>query len=290
MVEAKIIADSLGTGDLPQRLTTIQIKYHRFVLAEFNTHRMFSRNTSSSRAIPVKTLMKRMNENPAIPVKWGINTKGMQAAEFYTDPEDIAALEADWLELRDIVQAFVQERFLDKWNLHKQIANRPLESWMYTYQVVTATEWDNFMNLRCHPDAQPEINAIATEMRRVLEASEPEILEPCDWHLPYVEEEDVMAAWDLITHEPDDCELQVLQLLQKVSTARCARVSYKTHDGQTPSFESDVKLHDMLLASGHMSPFEHAAKWIDSPNMYGNFRGFKQYRKFLPGEAVFTGN
>lgn len=270
--EVTIIKDSISDHGI--RITTLQLKYPRMVLAETNTHRIFSRNASSSRAIPVKTLLKRVREEPAMPAKWGKNQRGMQAAEFFTS-EEVQGIERDWLALRDIVANYIETVFVEKWGLHKQLANRPLETWMHCYQVVTSTEWDNFMNLRCHPDAQPEINATALEMRRVMEQSTPMYLEPGQWHLPYVLEEDVKgAAGDI-------------EILKKISVARCARVSYRTHDGNRPRFGEDIALHDQLLSSGHMSPLEHAAQAVETCDFIGNFRGWMQYRKTIPGEDVF---
>lgn len=233
-----------------------------------------SRNTSSSRAIPVQTLLKRVQEDPAMPVYWGANQKGMQARE-QLDIANLLAATKEWLSARDDAVSHVKE--LVNIGLHKQLSNRLLEPWMWTYQVVTATDWDNFFNLRCHPDAQPEINKLAVMMRNELHHSVPKVLELGEWHLPYVLEEDKETL-------SDD-----LKLLQKISTARCARVSYKTHDGMKPSIEKDIELHDMLWKSGHCSPFEHAAQNMEDFEYYGNFCGWKQYRKFLPGEAVFKG-
>jgi thymidylate synthase ThyX len=272
MIEAAIIADSISQHGI--RLTTIQCKYPRMILPEVLTHRKFSRNTSSSRAIPTSTYIKRMIEDPAMPEMWGKNQKGMQAEEFYTS-EEIGEIEKDWLELRDIIMSFVKERFVDKWNLHKQIANRPLETFLHTYQVITATDWENFFNLRRHPDAQPEIHAIADAMWEAMVNSVPRMLCPGEWHLPYILEEDTQAGHSINT-------------LLKVATARCARVSYKTHDGQKTDIEKDIQLHDMLLSSGHNSPLEHAAYALETSEYFGNFRGWMQYRKTIPGEAVFS--
>jgi len=274
--EAKVIADSLSAGNV--RLTTMQLKFPRMVLSEFNTHRMFSRNASSSRAIPVKTLLKRVREEPAMPAKWGKNVKGMQAAQFFEGAE-LVGVQEDWLKLRDMVADYVEEIFVKKWNLHKQLANRPLETWMHCYVVVTATDWDNFMNLRCHPDAQAEIEAEAQAMRQAMHDSEPKRLEEGEWHLPYVLEEDISVCGGY--PEP----------LLKVSCARCARVSYRTHDGSKPNLEGDVELHNMLLSSGHMSPLEHPAKSLgvgSSETYFGNFKGWLQYRKTIFGENVFN--
>ena len=270
--EAKVVADSISDKGI--RLTTLQLKYPRIIHSEFMTHRQFSRNASSSRAIPVKKILSRIREEPAMPAKWGKNQRGMQAGEFFTS-EDITDLEHDWLMLRDMVANYVENVFVNKWGLHKQLSNRPLEPWSHIYVVVTATEWDNFINLRCHADAQPEINAIAIEMRRVMEESTPVLLNDGEWHLPYVQRADRAYLKGNV------------EKLIKISVARCARVSYKTHDGSRPRFEEDLKLHDQLLSMVHFSPLEHAAQAVKTCDFIGNFRGWLQYRKTIPGEAVF---
>jgi hypothetical protein len=272
LTEVKIIADSIGHHN--RRLTTMQLKFHRIVLAEFNTHRMFSRNASSSRAIPVKTLLKRVEEDPAMPVYWGANQKGMQAKQ-ELEGDELEMAKRRWLQARD--EAIHSVRRLEEIGLHKQLSNRLLEPWMWCYVVVTATDWENFFNLRCHPDAQPEIHALAVMMRDAMRESTPKVLKGGEWHLPYVMEGDREAVGG------------VLALLQKISTARCARVSYKTHDGQTPSVAKDIELHDMLLSSGHMSPLEHSAMNMEDFSYHGNFCGWWQYRKFLPRENIFQG-
>lgn len=240
-----------------------------------------SRNASSSRAIPVKTLLSRVKEDPAMPVYWGANQKGMQAKD-ELGGVDVYYAQKEWLEARDSAVKHVEN--LIKFGLHKQLANRILETWMWCYVVVTATEWNNFFNLRCHPDAQPEIGSLAKRMKLAIEESEPVQVGLADWHLPYVLEEDIQKVK---AGEKDD--FKVLQTLRAVSTARCARVSYKTHDGMIPSIEKDLELHDQLISSGHLSPTEHAAQYTGDYNFYGNFRGWKQYRKFIPNENIFRG-
>lgn len=279
MTDVKVIADSIGRNG--QRLTTLQLKLHRIILAEFNTHRMFSRNASSSRAIPVKTLLKRVKEDPAMPVYWGANQKGMQARQ-ELDGADLYYAQKEWLCARDSAVQHVK-RLIDC-GLHKQLANRLLEPWMWAYVVVTATEWENFLNLRCHPDAQPEIKVVATRMREALQTSEPKLLEPLDWHLPYILEED----YELVNQRTNDPAKQG-EFLRSISTARCARVSYLTHDGLKPAFEKDLELHSDLIFSGHMSPTEHPAQYRDDYKFYGNLRGYRPYRKFIPNEAIFRG-
>ena len=277
-IEAKVLVDSISPDGV--RLVTMQLKYNRFIHAELMTHRVFSRNTSSSRAIPVKTIIQRIKEEPAMPVYWGLNQKGMQARE-EASGELLEDIHDTWLGARDMMIE-VAEYMMSEYNLHKQLVNRLLEPWSHIYAVVTATEWENFFHLRRHPDAQPEIKVLADAMWEAYMASSPVLVDYAQWHLPYVLPEDVERAGSEVG------------LLQKISSARCARVSYKTHDGFVPKFEEDIRLHDDLLSGGHMSPLEHPATPLAGPKKFsskyifcGNFRGWKQYRKMIPGEAVF---
>jgi thymidylate synthase ThyX len=268
----KILADSVNPYDC--RLTTFEITYPRMVLAELNTHRVFSRNAASSRAIPVQKLIDRVETDPVMPVWWGKNQPGMSAKEELTGEELRLAKEA-WLIARDnaVINA---KRMLDI-GMHKQIVNRLLEPWMWVTNILTATEFNNFYALRCHPDAQPEIKVIAEMMRETQAKSTPTYLESDEWHLPLVPDfEELKAAG----YDIDD--------IVKIACGRAARVSYLTHDGKRePS--ADIELHDKLQTSGHMSPFEHCAMSQSSDYFYGNLRGFKQYRKFLSNEAEFQG-
>ena len=76
-MEVKVIADSISESG--KRITTFQLKYPRFIHSEVMTHRVFSRNASSSRAIPVKKMIEQVRNNPAMPIHWGANQSGMQA-------------------------------------------------------------------------------------------------------------------------------------------------------------------------------------------------------------------
>jgi len=267
--EVKRVYDSVSSGG--SRLTTFSLKYPRFIHAEFMTHRMFSRNASSSRAIPVNKIIQQVIDDPAMPVYWGSNKPGMQAGEEVSETMRAMSKE-EWLRGRD--NAVKTARLMNELGLHKQIVNRVLEPWHHIHVVVTATDWGNFFNLRCHPDAQPEIKVLAEMMRDVYYDSNwmtPPRGED-EWHLPFVQ-------WEELTSDEFS-----LDDLQKISVARCARVSYMNHDGSNPDPAKDIALHDMLLASGHMSPFEHQGKPGDPDKYYGNFKGWIQYRKTIPGE------
>lgn len=292
-ISAKIICDSISpTG---ARLTTMEIRFHRFILAELNTHRVFSRNSSSSRAIPSSKVRERVSEDMAWPVAWGSNQKGMQAGESL-DPlaEDICR--ELWEEVAHT--ALGNNSLLEDAGLHKQVANRLLEPFMWHTAIVTATEWDNFFHQRCHPDAQPEMKALADAMQLAYFTGSPVPLEYDEWHLPYWANGDYVAALESVkikatdsAEDPDavaeEGQKQLLEIAKKVSVARCARVSYLTQDG-VRDIKKDLELFERLVGGGHWSPFEHIATplklgytFADDPKARwsGNFNGWKQYRK-----------
>lgn len=300
MYDCQIIADSVGPNGI--RLTSLLITLPRIVLAELNTHRVFSRNSASSRAIPFKRQIERLEADPFIPEEWGSNQRGMQAGE----PLDgWRADEAGNEWRRAMVNAIGSAKLLTEVGVHKQLANRLLEPFLPHTVLITATEWTNFFRLRCHPDAQPQIRRAAEAMRTAMRDSTPATLPGGAWHLPFVDEAEVADLG--------------LRRAIAVSVGRCARLSYLTHDGQRDP-EADVALANRLLMSGHMSPFEHvaqaipgavwdalleaqseaddalAAKCVPSLGMAdpdtllysGNLRGWRQLRKCLHGEAEFV--
>lgn len=269
MISAKVVADSIsGAG---ARITTLQLEYPRFIHSEFMTHRVFSRNASSSRAEPVAKRIEKIKHNPAKPIEWGLNKPGMQATEVLSK-EDGYLAEVYWLEARD--QAVKYAEKLLRLNVHKQVINRILEPFTHISVVCTATEWDNFFNLRIDKNAQPEIHELALRMRDALNESIPIEIDLGDWHLPYVRIEELIEY----VNQPD--------ILLKFSTARCARVSYLTHDGETPNPEADIKLYDRLIGDRpmHASPCEHQATPLKDPSEYSrNFKGWLQHREIVEG-------
>lgn len=262
MIEAKIIADSENVSS-ENRVTTFLLRYPRFIHAEFMTHRMFSRNASSSRAIPVSKLIEEARFAPAMPIFWGKNQKGMQSFEELEEPNKSSVI-ALWNATR-LNACHVAEQ-LNTLNLHKQYLNRILEPYTHITIVCTATEYGNFFNLRAHKDAMPEIQELAFQMLELYTNNEPKKLQLGEWHLPFCDK--------YIN------DLSIEQLL-KVCVARCARVSYLNFEGDI-SYAKDEELFDRLKSSGHWSPFEHACKasTLDS----GNFKGFTQYRKLFEKE------
>lgn len=274
----QILLDSINpTGN---RLTTFQITYPRFVHSEFMTHRVFSRNSASSRAIPVAKMIEAVENDPVMPVWWGKNESGMQAKEELCSENQERAKQR-WLDARS--DAVHNVKNLMSIGLHKQIANRILEPWMWITVIASATELDNFFALRCHPDAQPEIQRIAYMMHEVYSGSTAQDLAWGEWHVPFPGD---TARWELSENALDEAKRGDSRAI-KISTGKLTRVSFLTHEGKR-DFEEDIALHDRILKAGHMSPFEHCA-FADKGPQTCNFKGFTQYRKMIPGEAVFTG-
>jgi hypothetical protein len=269
--EAKVLADSVSPAGV--RLTTLEVTFPRFILAEVNTHRMLSRSSASSRAIPVEKRIKAVEEDPFVPEAFGRNRKGMQATEVLEGVEADAA-RAAWLHAAQM--AVGGARDLARIGVHKQYANRLLEPFLWHTAIISATEWENFFALRCHPDAQPEFRRTAEAMRDARDASRPWMIH--NWHLPYVDAEEVLALKVAGMSLPD---------VALVSSMRCARVSYLTHDGKRDP-EADRARALELIAAGHMSPFEHAAHALAEPTFVGNFRGWAQRRKFIAHEDNFA--
>lgn len=253
-----------------KELITFQLTYPRFIHAEFMTHRMFSRNASSTRAIPTKKLLTAIRDNPAFFVSVGKNQPGMQANNEVSN-EVFQKFSAEWRELANIVSTY-SERWSEEYGIHKQVAGRCLEPFSFISVVVTATEWDNWYKLRDHEDAQPEIQDLARTMRKAYEESNPKesyIIESDlgvninHWHLPYVTETERK------TYPISD--------LLAMSAARCARVSYLTHNKENPNLESDIALYERLVKSEplHASPLEHQALMASNDANYqsANFIG-----------------
>lgn len=313
MIKAEIIADSINavTRD---RITSFVISIPRIVLAEFNTHRMISRNSASSRAIPFEKMLERVQNEPFIPMKFQKDHSGMQGTE-YLEGKEADRAKGHWLRGRDKAVDCARRLNVDC-GVTKQIANRMLETYMYHTIICTATEWANFMALRAHPAAEIHIAKAAELMLEAMNASTPKELKPGEWHVPFgngLDVERISALIDKLGLEPftenapENLAVRAEEhgkifdiVAIKIATARCARVSYQNYEGGD-DYDKDVALHDRLSSMGHWSPFEHCAQAmiIDSEindagmniingkksfGWYGNFRGFQQYRKMFEGE------
>jgi thymidylate synthase ThyX len=309
MYQAKVICDSISeTG---KRLTTFEITFPRIVLAEFNTHRMFSRNSASSRAIPFDKQVRRVMENPFIPEQFPINISGMQPKQVIAkDDKEYNGMKERWLEIcrKSLLNAHALHEGLSldgldgKQRIHKQLVNRLLEPFMWHTVIVTATEFDNFFKLRTNEQAQWEIRRIADLMYNLYHGTrdnpinikgenfvptyETRELKVGEWHLPFISEEDnelveeylqersILETRIELAKNKDGYEYEhdaaYDEILKRISVARCARVSYLTHDGKR-DIEKDLELFERLRTSGHWSPFEHVA----TP-YYQNFTDFSQ--------------
>ncbi|MNF40757.1 FAD-dependent thymidylate synthase [compost metagenome] len=264
MIKATIVAHSKSsvTG---KEIITWELEYPRFIHSELMTHRLFSRNAASSRAIPVAKIIEQVRTNPAMPVHWGINQPGMQASSALSGAMEVSAKYL-WRKAADGA-AWIAEQMV-KLNLHKQVVNRLLEPFQMMKTVVTATEFDNWYWLRNHPDAQPEIRVLAALMLAAYKASEAIELRPGDWHTPYYghgywkddshSEKYAVATKYVFPEDREDFYGVTLKDALAISSSCCAQVSYRVLDD---SVEKARDIYKRLVESKpvHASPFEHQA-------------------------------
>ena len=369
-IKAEIVADSIS----PQgnRITTFLLTYPRIIHAELMTHRLFSRNSASSRAIPFEKMLKMIEEDPFIPIAWQKDHKGMQGTEYFTNENMfiwdsdkhinkngilfIDSFKEDWLDARDSVIKYAKKlhngrrqsedhEYYKNSKLTKQLCNRLLEPFMWHTVLITATEYDNFFELRCpkysgetyqgdelikstvfkswkdlcksgynsekagiiqrlessKSGAEIHIQALAEAMWDAMNESTPKQLKANEWHIPFGDKisSNVMDWFSDIKDQAYWLSKDMTPLFLKVATARCARLSYMTFDGEI-NYQKDIGLHDKLLQDKHMSPFEHCARAmsddeysefykgiVKNPTYYNgngwcnNFRGFIQYRYMI---------
>lgn len=271
-IYAKIICDSISP--LGIRLTSIEVQFPRFILSQILMHRMWSRSCESLRARPVASKVAEVETDPYRPT-FAKNQKGMVAGAELGRAEQVVAQSA-WSDAHRACVKAAKE--LAEIGVAKQWANRLLEPFAYQKVLVTATDFANFFRLRCADDAQPEIQELAVCMRNAMEQSEPKELWWGEWHLPYFSlhrkpEQTVQMAEDAVTYS-----------LRDISAARCARVSYTTHDGKR-DLEADLKLAATLIESGHSNPFEHVATPAADRQRYSNLKGWVSYRRVLEDEG-----
>jgi thymidylate synthase ThyX len=320
--KAEIVADSCNT--FGNRLTTFLVTFPRFILAELNTHRVFTRNSASSRAIPYKKMVYSVITNPFIPIRWMKDHKGMQGSSFFEGGIKKWWLRNLWLTAR--LFAIAVSYLLNLSGLTKQLCNRLLEPFMWHTCLVSSTDYENFFALRAHKDAEIHIQKIAYMMLDLYNESVPRQLNEGEWHIPFGEY--IIKELNLEHAVTYNIIVSERMFLQKISTAICARTSYTVvGDGKKMNkFIEDIKLHNRLSESGHWSTFEHCAKpmnnseylsytrtqplsesykskgypgWTHSkhrgvipgdPDLgveygwCGNFQGFIQYRKMFPNE------
>ena len=295
LATAVVIADSISDQGI--RITTFQLRYWRAIHAELLTHRIFSRSAGSSRARPSKAIIEQVANDPWGPIVWGLNEPGMQANNVADIDVEMQSL---WSWRNIAKRAANSATVLLNLGLHKQIVNRVLEPFTYIDVVVTATDYANWFALRLDKDAQPEIQQLAQAMKDAMDLSEPVLLNPGEWHLPYITANDYAEAQNHVSYViSKDRPETLLDLLKKISAARCARTSYKAFDGKVASIDDDLSLFDKLMSGEikHSSPTEHQATpdyinyWdgeieFVSPWLHGNFKGWIQFRKTIPNEFI----
>lgn len=307
-----ILASASNTGSPP--IYTIRMRYPRPIHGEIMTHRVFGRNARSSRAVPVLTMLNEVRKIPYVPWHWGKNQKGMQASEECNEPlmitrdpyEDVPIYEPAgrveaWLEARnrmaDIAEAYMKAGY------HKQNPNRLLEPFSWIDTLITATQWQNFLWLRQHHAAEPHLQDLANLVAQAISEADVQNLEFGEWHLPYITDEERRDA----QHGPS--QTRELELLKKLSAARCARISYKPFNGES-SIDAELDRYNLLVTDErvHASPLEHQAspdqiitsststlqngqvvggsetKW-KNPELHGNLTGWIQARKLVPNEV-----
>lgn len=271
MIQARVLADSVSpSGD---RLTTIEYTAHRFILAEINTHRNQSKNARSSRAVPTVKLIEEVETNPAMPVRFAANKPGMAPGKTLEGDELVEA-QLIWLDAAADAVRHAKRYLAMSTPVHKQSANRVIEPYIWTHGVISATEWENYFTLRCNDHnetAQAEFEGLARAVRSAIGGSQPVLLSPGQWHLPYITSLDKVGL--------------TVDVLRLVSAARCARVSYAPFDGN-PFIKKELERAKDLLINGHWSPFEHQATpdtltGPDYPDQWRNFTGWRQHRAML---------
>jgi hypothetical protein len=298
-ITAKVLlkTKNVFTGDVA---TTFELEYPRFIHSEFMTHRMFSRNAASSRAIPVAKTIEMVRSDPAMPVHWGKNQPGMQANEELQGNE-LAMVKGDWINSAE--QASIVAERMSHYQAHKQIVNRILEPYVWMKVVVTATEWNNFWWLRDHKDAQPEIRQLAKVMHKAYNQAKSMNLYDGEWHLPYLD----LVRGTGMNRKLNYClDMEVLTTkdAKMVSASLCAQVSYRKLDF---SVEKAKVIFDRLIESEpvHASPVEHQLL-VRNPKQYtipvakdqgwthmdfdgnywsGNMKGYIQYRQLIPNHV-----
>lgn len=317
-VIARVVADSISPQG--KRITTFELEYPRIIHSELMTHRLFSRNAMSSRAIPIKKMIEQVQQNPAMPVKFGKNQPGMQDAGDHNELIDAGYEPATWWGLAGLSAARFAEGFADA-GYHKQIANRLLEPFQRMKTVLTATDFENFWWLRVDKDADPTIFALAEAMKKAFDESEPDLLYPGMWHTPYVDHvyvnDDQFDGYCVLDEDNKPVMLTVEEA-KAISASCCAQVSYRVLNNTK---DKALDIYGKLLSGNkvHASPFEHQATpmenvslkdiydqyWVDSNTedflcwedgvthldkngqfWSGNFCGWLQHRQLVPNNVV----
>ena len=309
MISATVVADSKHpqTG---KRLISIECVFNRYILAEVNTHCMLTKNSASSRAIPIQANIENIIRNTGKPVSWGKNQSGM-VADLDVDENTARLAEESWIRARD--NAIKEALYLSELGIHKQIANRLIENFTYQKALISGTEWDNLLWLRAEKSAQPEFQNLAFKILDAINESNPTTLQIGEWHLPYIntyrDNYDVLHYLDVGGNDLS------IENARKISASCAAQISYRKNDD---SLEKALRVFDMLNLTDesgetrkHSSPVGHIGTPIDyskgiicsdlsggwnwddgvthidkNGNLWSaNFQDFIQYRHLIPNES-----
>lgn len=255
---------------------SVSSDYHNFLANGITVHNCFSRNASSSRAIPVAKVIEQVRNDPFIPSHVYMNQSGM-VGTVEASEDTYESFKGLWLKAVDNAVA-VAESMVDL-GVHKQHVNRILEPFQYINVIVTATEWDNFLHLRLASDAQPEMQDLARAIKGEMDKVGNTIISVyhiCGKYvsLPFITQEEVD---DHCMNSFSSSEVLINDLML-ISSARCARVSYNNHDGSCPDERKDKKLARRLFDAGHLSPMEHPCIWAGDMRYHRNLYGWESLR------------
>jgi hypothetical protein len=305
-MQVEVILASKPSNGAPT-IYTIRMRYPRIIHGELMTHRVFSRNARSSRAVPVRTMLLETTTIPFVPWHWGKNQKGMQAGEECNEIISISPSVRDctreeaWLYARDQAN-LIATSYMDA-GYHKQVVNRLLEPFSWIDTLVTSTDWANFLWLRDHKDAEPHLQDLARLVKQAIEEAEVQDLKEGEWHLPYITERDRTEVEMYHNFDHTEREKWIMETLCKFSAVFCARISYAPFNGDA-SYAKELERYDNLVKSDrvHASPTEHqaqvdslapvfkAGEYVGEDFSYkvlsGNFApGWIQARKLIPNEC-----
>lgn len=273
---ARVVADSISeTG---KRITTFELEYHRFIHSELMTHRHFSRNAMSSRAVPVSKMIEQVRNTPATPIHWGKNQAGMQAEvennNYISCPEyigldsEINTKEMYWSLCAKVASDMAEQ--MSNAGYHKQIVNRLLEPFQMMKTVLTATEFDNFFWLRLDPDAQPEIQELAKCMYEAMSLSKPQVMVDGQWHTPYV-------GFDSGTYYLEEGkEVLTQQDAIAISASCCAQVSYRSLN---TNYDKAMTIYEKLLSGGKPHCYDSKTEVLTS-------NGFKLWEDIVDTDLL----
>lgn len=316
MIQAKIIKDSINPDQV--RLTTMLVTLPKYLVGEFNTHRVFSRNSASSRAIPFEKMVQSVEENPFIPMAWQKHHKGMQGKEYITSPSEIQRCRDKWLESRD--SAVKQAKHLYELGVTKQVCNRLLEPFMYSTIIVTSSDFEGFFDVRCPKYVNNELPMYSFRSKKTMMVNADSFglvsrsllkeFSELDWLLVNKGQADIHlmkaaeAMYDsLQASTPDflqwgEWHIPYEELIREsvgylelstrgvvdCSISQCARTSYTTiGKGVKIDVDKDLELARKLAIEKHWSPSEHQAMAYKFGERYGGNlgNGWAQARHYL---------